>query len=141
MGVRLARAASTERSGRSFCFAAWRVRIESKSAVTSAMSWVRPSSESNAATTGTEREASLTQTTGPSYFWSTLTAVCAREVVAPPRSSGMSKPCRFISSATPTISSRLGVMRPESPMMSAFSALAVSRIFCAGTMTPRSTTS
>ena len=32
-------------------------------------------------------------------------------------------------------------MSPDRPMMSAFSRLAVSRIFCAGTMTPRSITS
>jgi 5-methyltetrahydrofolate--homocysteine methyltransferase len=41
----------------------------------------RCSSESSAATTGTEREASFTQTTGPWYFGATLTAVCARDVV------------------------------------------------------------
>ena len=43
-------------------------------------------------TTGTERDASFTQTTGPWYFPSTFTAVWAREVVAPPSSSGISKP-------------------------------------------------
>ena len=37
--------------------------------------------------------------TGPWYFCATLTAVCAREVVAPPISSGMSKPWRSISDA------------------------------------------
>ena len=37
--------------------------------------------------------------TGPWYFCSTLTAVCAREVVAPPTSSGISNPCRSISDA------------------------------------------
>ena len=35
----------------------------------------------------------------------------------------------------------LGVISPESPIMSASTSRAVSRIFCAGTMTPRSTTS
>ena len=42
--------------------------------------------------TGTERDASFTQTTGPSYLGSTFTAVWAREVVAPPISSGSVKP-------------------------------------------------
>ena len=42
--------------------------------------------------TGTDRDASFTQTTGPWYFGSTFTAVCARLVVAPPISSGISKP-------------------------------------------------
>ena len=65
--------------------------------------------------TGTERDASFTQTTGPSYFWSTLTAVWARDVVAPPISSGIVKPWRCISVATLTISSRLGVIRPGQP--------------------------
>ena len=50
----------------------------------------------------------------------------------------MEKPSRSISAATCAISSRDGVMRPESPMMSTPSAFAVSRIFVAGTMTPRS---
>ena len=79
--------------------------------------------------------------TGPWYFCATLTAVCARDVVAPPISSGISKPCRSISEARFTISSRDGVMSPDSPMTSAPSSLAVSRIFWAGTITPRSTTS
>ena len=56
------------------------------------MSLPRRSGESSAATTGTDRDASFTQTTGPWYFGSTLTAVCARDVVAPPTSNGMSKP-------------------------------------------------
>ena len=107
----------------------------------SARSFGRWSAESSAATTGTEREASFTQTTGPWYFLSTLTAVCAREVVAPPMSSGMSRPWRSISEAKFTISSSEGVMSPESPMMSALCSLAASMIFCAGTMTPRSMTS
>ena len=91
--------------------------------------------------TGTEREASFTQTTGPSYRGSTLTAVWARDVVAPPISSGRVKPWRCISVATFTISSRLGVIRPDSPIASASTSRAVSRIFCAGTITPRSITS
>ena len=91
--------------------------------------------------TGTERDASFTQTTAPSYRGSTLTAVCARDVVAPPISSGIVKPWRCISAATLTISSRLGVISPDRPITSAPISRAVSRIFWAGTITPRSTTS
>ena len=69
-----------------------------------------------------------------------FTAVCTRLVVAPPISSGTLKPSRSISAATWHISSSEGVISPDSPMMSAFSRLAVSRIFCAGTITPRSIT-
>ena len=90
---------------------------------------------------GTDRDASLTQTTGPSYLGSTLTAVWAREVVAPPMSSGIVSPWRCISVAKLTISSSEGVISPERPMMSASTSAAVSRIFCAGTITPRSMTS
>ncbi len=53
----------------------------------------------------------------------------------------MSKPSRSISEATVTISSSDGVISPERPMMSTFSLRAVSRIFCVGTITPRSITS
>jgi len=70
-----------------------------------------------------------------------LTAVCTRDVVAPPISSGMEKPSRCISRATWAISSSDGVMRPERPITSAFSWRATSSIFCAGTMTPRLMTS
>ena len=63
------------------------------------------------------------RSTGPWYFCATLTAVCAREVVAPPISSGISKPCRSISDARLTISSSDGVISPERPMMSAPSCL------------------
>ena len=69
------------------------------------------------------------------------TAVCWREVVAPPISSGVVMPRRCISPATFTISSSDGVIRPDSPTMSACSAAAVSRILAAGTITPRSMTS
>ena len=72
---------------------------------------------------------------------SIFTAVWSSEVVAPPMSRGTSKPSRSISFATCTISSRLGVMSPDSPMTSAPISAAVSRIFAAGTMTPRSITS
>jgi len=51
------------------------------------------------------------------------------------------RPWRSISFATWLISSSDGVIRPDRPIMSAFSAIAVSRIFCAGTITPRSITS
>ena len=91
--------------------------------------------------TGTDREASLTQTTGPSYLPSILTAVWARDVVAPPTSSGMVNSWRCISDARLTISSSDGVISPESPIRSAPISRAVSRIFCAGTITPRSMTS
>ncbi len=70
-----------------------------------------------------------------------LTAVCAGEVVAPPISSGIVKPWRCISRATCTISSSEGVISPDSPIMSAPSRRAVSRIFSHGTITPRSMTS
>ena len=93
------------------------------------------------AATGTERLASLTHITAPSYLGSILTAVWAREVVAPPISSGVVMPRRCISTATVTISSSEGVIRPDRPMISAFSSSAVSRILAIGTITPRSMTS
>ena len=46
------------------------------------------------------------------------TAVCWRDVVAPPISSGRSSPRRSISLATLTISSSDGVIRPERPTAS-----------------------
>ena len=70
-----------------------------------------------------------------------MTAVCMRLVVAPPISNGMSRPWRSISAASRHIWSRLGVISPETPIRSAFSSRAVSRICVAGTMTPRSITS
>ena len=54
-----------------------------------------------------------------------MTAVCALLVVAPPISSGTSKPSRVISLATCTISSSDGVISPLKPMMSAFCSRAV----------------
>jgi hypothetical protein len=101
----------------------------------------RRSAESSVDATGTERDASFTHTTGPWYFGSTLTAVCAREVVAPPTSSGIVKPWRSISVAKCTISSSEGVISPDRPIRSASTSRAVSMIFCAGTITPRSMTS
>ena len=52
-----------------------------------------------------------------SYCGAIFTAVCLALVVAPPISSGRSNPCRCISRATWTISSRLGVISPLRPMM------------------------
>ena len=89
----------------------------------------------------TEREASRTCRTPLSYSGSIRAAVCAAEVVAPPMSSGVSNPRRFISRATPTISSKDGVISPLKPITSAPSSRAASSIVCDGTMTPRSTTS
>nr|CRL82881.1 hypothetical protein CPGR_06111 [Mycolicibacter nonchromogenicus] len=97
-------------------------------------------SSSSAAATGTEREASLTQTTGPLRRGEIFTAVWAREVVAPPINSGISRPSRSISTAKLTISSSDGVISPDRPMMSASCSLAAFRIFSAGTITPRSMT-
>ena len=68
-------------------------------------------------------------------------AVWTFDVVAPPISSGIVMPARCISSATVTISSSEGVMRPDRPIMSASFSFAASRIFDQGTMTPRSTIS
>ena len=63
-----------------------------------------------------------------------------RDVVAPPISKGIFKPCLSISLATWIISSKDGVIRPDKPMMSAFSSIAVCKIFSHGVMTPRSIT-
>mmetsp|Transcript_12667 Transcript_12667/g.22985 ORF Transcript_12667/g.22985 Transcript_12667/m.22985 type:complete len:242 (-) Transcript_12667:1932-2657(-) len=63
-----------------------------------------------------------------------------REVVAPPMRRGCLKPLFCISLATSTISSRDGVIRPLSPMMSALHSLAALRILSRGHMTPMSTT-
>ena len=54
-------------------------------------------------------------------------AVWTFDVVAPPISSGMVMPARFISSATVTISSSDGVIRPDRPIMSASFSFAASR--------------
>ena len=76
----------------------------------------------------TTREASSTCTTGRENAGAIFTAVCWREVVAPPISSGSVIPRRSISLATCTISSRDGVMSPESPTASHFRSIAVSRM-------------
>ncbi len=69
-------------------------------------------SDSSEAATGTDRDASFTHTTGPSYAGTTFTAVCALDVVAPPSMSGVVEPNRCNSPAKPTISSSEGVIRP-----------------------------
>ncbi len=68
-------------------------------------------------------------------------AVCAGLVVAPPMRSGTWNPSRCISLATCTISSSDGVIKPDKPMMSAFSFLARFKISSHGTITPMSMTS
>ena len=83
-------------------------------------------------------EASFTYTTGWEYEGAILTAVCISEVVAPPISNGIFSFLRSISEATWVISSSDGVINPLRPMQSTFSAIAVSMIFSAGTITPRS---
>jgi hypothetical protein len=75
------------------------------------------------------------------YSGAIRTAVCWRDVVAPPMSSGSLSPRRCISCATLTISSNDGVISPDRPTTSAPSATAVSRMTLACTITPRSITS
>ena len=91
--------------------------------------------------TPTARLASSTWTTGPVKAGSMRSAVWTFDVVAPPISSGMVMLARCISAATVTISSRLGVMRPESPIMSASFSFAALMMSCQGTITPMSMTS
>ena len=91
--------------------------------------------------TPTARLASSTCTTGPSYAGAMRSAVCTLDVVAPPISSGIVIPARFISSATVTISSSEGVMSPDRPIMSASFSFAARRMSLQGTITPMSTTS
>ena len=86
-------------------------------------------------------EASPAWTTGPLYRGAIFTAVCSREVVAPPMMTGVRKPAFSISATTCPISSSEGVMSPLSPTKSAFSAMARSTMRSAGTITPRSITS
>ena len=87
-------------------------------------------------TTVTLREASSTCSTPCSYCGAIFTAVCIREVVAPPINKGCCILRRFISWATCTISSNEGVIKPLNPIMSTFSFWAVSKILSAGTITP-----
>src|SRR5665811_843144 len=68
----------------------------------------------------------------------TSKAVCVFEVVAPPINNGTTKFWRSISLAKNTISSNDGVINPLSPIISTFSDFALSIIFSAGTITPRS---
>ena len=78
-------------------------------------------------------DASSTCTTGAlSNCGSIFTAVWMREVVAPPISNGMWIFLRCISLATKTISSNEGVINPLKPMISTFSATAVSNILSQG---------
>ena len=107
----------------------------------SASSCGRRTGSSKAETTPTTRDASRTCTTGCEYSGAILTAVCCRDVVAPPISSGSDSPRRSISCAASTIWSRDGVIRPDSPTTSAPTSAAVSRTRSAGTITPRSWTS
>ena len=74
---------------------------------------------------------------GGVYSGAIRTAVCWRDVVAPPTSSGSCSPRRSISFATTTISSSDGVIRPDRPTTSQPCSTAVSRIVSAGTITPR----
>ena len=73
----------------------------------------------------TVREASPPCTTVLRYFGAIFTAVWALEVVAPPTSNGKSRFCLSNSDATYSISSRLGVIKPLSPMISTFCSIAV----------------
>ena len=57
---------------------------------------------------------------------------------APPIITGICTPARSSSRTTCTISSNEGVINPLNPTMSTFSRIAVSTIFSAGTITPRS---
>ena len=67
-----------------------------------------------------------------------MIAVCLGEVVAPPINNGIVNPCRSISFATFSISSREGVIKPLKHIASTFSFFAVFNIFSHGTITPRS---
>lgn len=64
--------------------------------------------------------------------------MCRRQVVAPPIITGMVSPACLSCDTTLTISSRLGVMSPLSPIISGCSCFAFSTISSAGVMTPRS---
>ena len=100
------------------------------------------SSLSRLATTSVTRDASGTCTVGRLYCGAIFTAVCCLLVVAPPMRSGSVR-CRAAPSptATNTISSSDGVIRPLSPTMSTFRSTASCRILSQGTITPRSMTS
>ena len=113
---------------------AWSARFPASNAA-------RRSGFSRPETTSTTREASATWTVLPSNAGAIRTAVCWRDVVAPPMSSGVRIFRRRISPATNTISSSDGVIRPLSPIRSAPSSAAARRIRSQGTITPRSITS
>ena len=136
----MARACAHVSSGFS-CLRPCTARSSAWRAVLAASKPARCAGSSSDETTPTARDASSTCTVLPRYSGAIFTAVCCGLVVAPPISSGVVKPCRVISRATCTISSSDGVIRPLSPMMSASCSRAAARIFAAGTMIPRSTTS
>ena len=77
-----------------------RPRVFSWSRCTSATYSAKLASSSTLLTTFTTRLASITWMTAPSCCGATFTAVCCLLVVAPPISSGMVNPLRFISLAT-----------------------------------------
>ena len=93
-------------------FSACCSRSRSCSSRLSASSVPRRTGSSRSETTPTTREASSTCTVSRPYAGAIRTAVCWRDVVAPPIRSGSSSPRRSISLATCTISSRDGVIRP-----------------------------
>ena len=91
--------------------------------------------------TVTLRDASSTCTTPFSYSGAMRTAVCMRDVVAPPIIKGIVIFLRFISLATWTISSRDGVINPLKPIIDTPFSMATCKILSAGTITPISITS
>ena len=58
--------------------------------------------------------------------------------MAPPINKGILNLVRSISLAIVTISSKLGVIKPERPIISALHSFAVESILSAGTITPKS---
>jgi hypothetical protein len=62
------------------------------------------------------------------------------DVVAPPINKGIVKFNLCISFATAIISSNDGVIKPDKPIKSAFSSLAILRILSHGVITPKSIT-
>ena len=86
-------------------------------------------------------EASFTQTTGASYKGAIFNATCNFEVVAPPTMTGICRPASLKAMTSLTISCKLGVISPESPIKSTHSSFAFFIILSAGTITPMSITS
>ena len=114
IGVRRSRAARIGSSGRR-SRSAWSARRRSCSTRFSASSAARRSGSSSDPTTPITREASRTWTVGCVYSGAMRTAVCCRDVVAPPTRSGSCIPRRSISLATTTISSSDGRDEPREP--------------------------